>query len=108
MKFYLNLLALGDNLISLGLLENVKSKINIIGTAKTREIIRCLGLQEKINLEIVFQDTPAFYKIRSGGIIPAIKDFYKLVKYIREHQINEIVYDTCIPICRNISIIWTE
>ena len=93
MKFYLNLLALGDNLISLGLLKNIKTKINIIGTPNTREIIRCLGLQEKINLEIVFEDTPAFYKIRSKGIICAIKDFYRLIKYIREHQINEIVYE---------------
>ena len=88
MKYYVSLLALGDNLISLSLLEQLDEKVKILGTKHTQNISKLIDVEDKLDIDIVFDEIPAFYDIKKMGILKAIKDFYKFIKYIKMETIN--------------------
>lgn len=93
MIFHVSLQALGDNLISLSILEKLDKKIIILGTKHTKNIVKLIGLEDKFNIQVVFDDIPAFYDIRKKGLVKAIKDLYKFIRYIQKHQILEIIFE---------------
>lgn len=93
MKYYLSFQALGDNLISLCLLAQLNIRVNILGTKHTKNIAKLLDLENELNIQVVFEDIPAFYDIRKKGLFKTIKDLYKFIKYIQKHQILEIVFE---------------
>jgi len=93
MKYFISLLALGDNLISLSLLKQLDKKVKILGTKHTKNIIELIGANDKFDLEIVFDDIPAFYDIAKQGILQSIKDFFTFIKYIKKNNIQEIVFE---------------
>jgi len=92
-KYYIALQALGDNLISLTLLKKLEQKVNILGTKHTENVAKLMNLEDMFNIEIVFDDIPAFYDIRKKGFLRAIKDLYKFVKFIQENQITEMIFE---------------
>jgi ADP-heptose:LPS heptosyltransferase len=85
--------ALGDNLITLSLLKQIHSKIKLLGTQNTANIIRLLHLESHFELSIVFDNIPAFYDIRQRGLIKAIKDLYRFIVFIRKNKIAELVFE---------------
>jgi len=93
MIYYVSLQALGDNLISLSFLEQLDGKVNILGTNHTKNISTLMNSQDKFNIEIIFDDIPAFYDIRKKGILEALKDFVVFIKYIKHHNIKELVFE---------------
>jgi len=93
MKYYLSLQALGDNLISLSLLQQLNFKVNILGTKHTKNIVKLLDLEDQFNVQVVFDDIPAFYDIRKRGFLQAIKHLYTLIRYIQKNQISEIIFE---------------
>lgn len=93
MKYYVSLLALGDNLISLSLLQQLNDEVHILGTQHTKNILNLMGLQKNIHINKVFEDIPAFYDIKKKGIISACRDFYKFIKYIRSNDIDELIFE---------------
>ena len=93
MKYYLSIQALGDNLISLSLLEQLNTKVNILGTKHTKNIVKLIGLEDKFDIQVVFDDIPAFYDIRKQGLAKAIKDLYSFIRYIQKYQILEIIFE---------------
>lgn len=93
MKYYLSLQALGDNLISLSLLAQLNIRVNILGTKHTKNIVKLIGLEDKFAIQVVFDDIPAFYDIRKKGLVKAIKDLYRFIRYIQKHQILEIIFE---------------
>jgi len=93
MKYYISLLALGDNLISLSLLEQVDKTVKIIGTKHTKNVAKLMGLENKFDIKVIFNDIPAFYDIKKQGVIRAVQDFYKFIKYIKTHNIKEIIFE---------------
>lgn len=93
MKYYLSLQALGDNLISLSSLAQLNIRVNILGTKHTKNIIKLIGLEDKFDIQVVFDDIPAFYDIRKKGLVKAIKDLYSFIRYIQKYQILEIIFE---------------
>jgi ADP-heptose:LPS heptosyltransferase len=93
MKHFILFQALGDNLISISLLEQLDEKINILGTKHTKNIVKLMNLEDKFNIKVIFNDIPAFYDIRKQGVFKALKDFSKFVKYIRNNDISEIAFE---------------
>lgn len=93
MKYYVSLLALGDNLISLSLLEQLNDKVNILGTKHTKNIASLIGVENKFNIQVVFDDIPAFYDIKKQGVLKAIFDFFKFIKYLKTNNIEEIMLE---------------
>ena len=93
MKHYLLFQALGDNLISLSLLEKLHERVNVLGTKDTKIIIKLLGLEENFNVRVVFDEIPAFYNIREKGFINALRDSLILLKYINNNNIDKIVFE---------------
>ncbi|WP_348653121.1 glycosyltransferase family 9 protein [uncultured Sulfurimonas sp.] len=94
MIFYVSLLALGDNLISLSLLDQLDSKeINILGTKHTKNIANLIENEDKFNIQEIFEDIPAFYDIKKQGIISAAKDLYFFIYYIRSNNVKELVFE---------------
>jgi len=93
MKYYLNMLSLGDNLISLAFLEQLNTKVNILGTKHTENIINLLGLEHKVEIYVVFNDIPTFYDIRKYGIFKASLDFLKFIRYLQIHNIKEVIFE---------------
>jgi ADP-heptose:LPS heptosyltransferase len=92
-KYYVSLLALGDNLISLSLLEQLDYKVNILGTRHTLNIAKLMNIENKLNIEIIFEDIPAFYDIKKRGIVKSVIDFYKFIIFIKRKNINELVFE---------------
>ena len=90
---YVSLQALGDNLISLSFLEQLDDKVNIVGTKHTKNIAKLMNLEDKFNVKVVFDDIPAFYDINKQGIFKALIDLNKFIKYIRNNDIKEIVFE---------------
>ena len=93
MKYYISLLALGDNLISLSLLEQLDDKVKILGTKHTQNIAKLMGVEDKLIIEVVFDDIPAFYNIKKMGVFKAIKDFYSFIRYIKSNSIDELIFE---------------
>ena len=91
--YYLSFLALGDNLISLSMLEQLDDKVKILGTKHTQNVAKLMGIENKFDIKIVFDDIPAFYDIKKQGILKAIKDFFNFIKYIRSNNITGIVFE---------------
>ncbi|MDD3342470.1 MAG: glycosyltransferase family 9 protein [Sulfurospirillaceae bacterium] len=85
--------ALGDNLISLALLEQLEIKVKILGTSYTQQISHLMENEGRFEIDIVFEDIPAFYDIRKKGMLKATKDFLKLVNYIKDNNIRDIVFE---------------
>lgn len=84
---------MGDNLISLYLLKQLDRKINIVGTQHTKNIAKLIDYETNITIEAIFEDIPAFYHIREKGIIEALKSIFKFRKYIKQHEINELIFE---------------
>ncbi len=93
MKHYISLLALGDNLISLSMLEQIDTKVKVLGTKHTKNVAKLMEVEEKLDIEVIFDDIPAFYDMKKQGIVKSIKDFYKFIQYIRDNNIDEIVFE---------------
>ncbi len=93
MKHFVLLQALGDNLVTLSLLEQLNEKIQIIGTNNTKVIIKLMGIEDKFNIKVVFKDIPAFYDIKKQGVIKAIKDLYRFIIYINKNNIKTLVLE---------------
>lgn len=93
MKYYVSLLALGDNLISLAFLRQLSDEIHVLGTKHTNNILKLIGSKENIHIHKVFEDIPAFYDIKKRGLISACRDFYKFIRYVRSNGIDELVFE---------------
>jgi len=93
MKAYITLQALGDNLISLSLLEQLNIKVNILGTKHTKNIVKLIELESKFDIQVVFNDIPAFYDIKKHGILKATVDFIKFIQYLKINNIEEIIFE---------------
>lgn len=91
--YFVNFLALGDNLISLSLLSRLDAKVNLLGTKHTHNIAKLMNLEDKFNIKIVFDDIPAFYDIRQKGVLNALKDFIIFIKFLKSHNIKEIIVE---------------
>jgi hypothetical protein len=92
-NYFVSLQALGDNLISLSLLSQMDERIKILGTKQTQSIIVLMGLEDKFDLLMPFEDIPAFYDIRKRGIFKAIKDIIRFRDYVKKHRIQELVFE---------------
>ncbi|WP_187860508.1 glycosyltransferase family 9 protein [Helicobacter pylori] len=91
------LLALGDNLITLSLLEEIASKqqqpLKILGTHLTLKIARLLECEKHFEIIPLFEDVPAFYDLKKQGVFGAMKDFLLLLKAIKKHQIKHLILE---------------
>ena len=85
--------ALGDNLISLSILEQLDREVKIVGTKHTKNIINLMDTEKSSDIKILFEDIPAFYDIKKQGIKNAITDFFKFIKYINDNKINELILE---------------
>jgi ADP-heptose:LPS heptosyltransferase len=94
-NYFVSLQALGDNLISLSLLAQLDKRIKILGTKQTKSIITLMGVEDKFDLLMPFEDIPAFYDIRKRGIFKAIKDIIHFRSYVRKYRIQELVFEKC-------------
>ena len=94
-NYFVSLQALGDNLISLSLLSQVNERIKILGTKQTQSIITLMGVEDKFDLLIVFEDIPAFYDIRKRGIFKAINDIIYFRSYVKQYRIQKLVFEKC-------------
>lgn len=92
-KYFVSLQALGDNLISLSLLYQMDGHVQIIGTKHTQSIITLMGVEDKFDLLVPFEDIPAFYDIRKQGIFKAIKDIIIFRSYVKKHNIKELIFE---------------
>lgn len=94
MKYYISLLAFGDNLISLSLLQQLDTEVYILGTKHTKDVAELMNIQNnKFHIEVVFENIPAFYDIRKQGIWLAIKDFAKFIRFVKYNKIKELVFE---------------
>lgn len=95
MKKFVSFLALGDNLISLSLLEktNQPNKIGIIGTELTQKVASIMNREDVFDIEVLFSDVPAFYDIKKQGIFAAVKDICKFRNYIKSNKVKEVVFE---------------
>ena len=94
MKYYLSLLAFGDNLISLSLLQRLDADVYILGTKHTKDIAQLLNIQnDKFHIKVVFEDIPAFYDIKRQGILQAIKDLARFIMFVKDNKIKELVFE---------------
>ncbi len=81
MRHVFLLQAYGDNVISLSILNRLESSsYRIYGTKLTLEISKLLNLEKDIN--IVFDEIPAFYDIRARGICAAVRDLAVLYRFV--------------------------
>jgi ADP-heptose:LPS heptosyltransferase len=73
--YHLNLLSLGDNLISLSLLAKLRDKsgVTIVGTALTQRIAALVPHLE-IPIIVVSHDVPSFYDVRKRGPRAALSE----------------------------------
>lgn len=85
--------ALGDNLISLSLLQQAEGKIDIIGTRLTLEVAKLLGLEEKFNIHVLFDDVAAFYNVKTAGISQALQELRVFREYVKRHNLAELVFE---------------
>lgn len=92
-KYFVSFQALGDNLISLSLLAQRDKPIKILGTKQTQSIITLIGVEDKFDLLMPFEDIPAFYDIRRQGIFKAIKDIIIFRSYVKKYHIQELVFE---------------
>jgi len=92
-KYFVSLQALGDNLISLSLLAQLDERVKILGTKHTQSIIALMGVEEKFDLLIPFEDIPAFYDIRKRGIFKAIKEIIIFRSYVKKHCMQELIFE---------------
>lgn len=92
---FVSLQALGDNLISLSLLAQLDERIKILGTKQTQSIITLMGVEDKFDLLMPFDDIPAFYDIRKRGIFKALKDIIHFRSYVKKHRIQELMFEKC-------------
>jgi ADP-heptose:LPS heptosyltransferase len=83
MKHIFLLQAFGDNVISLHNIEKYKKQgeFKIYGTNLTEDIKKILEFN--IDTIKIFNEIPSFYNIRKDGFLEAIKDFYKLIIFIK-------------------------
>lgn len=93
MKYFLSLQSFGDNLISLYLLSQIDGKIKILGTKHTQNIARLMEVEDKVNIDVIFDDIPAFYDVKKRGMVKAFKDMFKFRQYIKEHNIKELFFE---------------
>jgi len=93
--YFVSLQALGDNLISLSLLAQLDERIKILGTKQTQSIITLMGLEDKFDLLMPFEDIPAFYDIRKRGVFKAVKDIIRFRSYVKKYRIQELVFEKC-------------
>lgn len=91
--YYVALQALGDNLVSIYLLNQLDKKINVIGTKHTENIVQLVELEDNFDVKVIFDDIPAFYDIRNQGILKTIKDIFKFRKYIKKQNIKELIFE---------------
>lgn len=94
-NYFVSLQALGDNLISLSLLAQLDERIKILGTKQTQSVLRLMGIEEKFDLLMPFEDIPAFYDIRKRGIFKALKDIIHFRSYVKKHRIQELIFEKC-------------
>ncbi|QIC84758.1 glycosyltransferase family 9 protein [Helicobacter pylori] len=91
------LLALGDNLITLSLLKEIALKqqqpLKILGTRLTLKIAKLLECEKYFEIIPVFENIPAFYDLKKQGVFGAIKDFLRLLKAIKKHQIKHLILE---------------
>lgn len=92
-RYYISFLALGDNLISLSMLEQLDERVGILGTKHTKHIARLIGAENKFEIEVMFEDIPAFYDIRRQGIRRAIQDFFIFTRYVKKNNTRELVFE---------------
>ena len=94
MRYYVTLLGLGDNLISLSLLEQLDSKVNVLGTKHTKNVAQLMGIDHnQVEIDVVFNDIPAFYDIKKQGVVKAVKDFFVLIRKINKSNIQELIFE---------------
>lgn len=87
------LLSLGDSLISLSYLNQLDKDIVILGTRHTENIAKLIDVNKKVDVEIVFDDIPAFYDIKKRGIFKAVLDFYRFINYLKVNKIDSLVFE---------------
>jgi len=92
-KYFVSLQSLGDNLISLSLLAQMDRPIKILGTKHTQSIIALMGVEDKFDLLIPFEDIPAFYDVRKRGIFKAIKEIIVFRAYVKKYRIQELIFE---------------
>ena len=93
MRYYISFLALGDNLISLSMLTQLNERISIFGTRYTEHIAKLIDVEDDFDIEVVFENIPAFYDIRKQGTARAIKDFFIFVRYIKNSNAEELIFE---------------
>jgi|SaaInlStandDraft_3_1057020.scaffolds.fasta_scaffold10002_3 ADP-heptose:LPS heptosyltransferase len=93
MIYYISFQALGDNLISLSFLKQLNIKANVLGTSHTINISKLIKGDNELNINVLFDDIPAFYDIRKKGFIKASKDLYKFIKFIKSNEVKILVFE---------------
>lgn len=74
---------MGDNLITLQMLNQLKEEVNIIGTQATKDIANLIQVSDNINIVVAFKDIPSFYNIRRDGLIKALIDTIKFKSLLK-------------------------
>ena len=87
--------ALGDNLISLYLLNQYhgREKIVILGTALTRKVAELIGVADRFDIEVVFDDIPAFYDVRKKGLLRALKDLLLFRRFLKKRRFGTVILE---------------
>jgi ADP-heptose:LPS heptosyltransferase len=93
MKYFVSFLALGDNLISLSLLDQLNEKVKVLGTNNTILVASLMNKNNNLDIKVIFDDVPSFYDIKKRGLLKAIVDFSYFIKYIKNNNINEIILE---------------
>lgn len=91
--YYVSLLALGDNVISLSLLSKLKGKVKVLGTNSTIKVAELMGLDSQLSITPLFDDIPAFYDIRKQGLKKAITDIMAFRKFLKDNNIKKLIFE---------------
>lgn len=93
MRYYILLQAMGDNLITLQMLNQLKGRVNIIGTQNTKDIANLIQVADNMNIVVAFKDTPSFYNIRRDGLIRALMDAVKFRVLLKTLDPGHLIFE---------------
>ena len=90
---HLLLLAFGDNVISLYLLDQIEGEKHIVGTDLTADVMEICGWGADLLLERPFSRIPAFYDANKRGVLAALFDFWRMILFLIRIRARSVSFE---------------
>ncbi|NNN48620.1 hypothetical protein [Vibrio sp. 2-2(8)] len=85
--------AMGDNLISLNMLDQINEKFLILGTKHTYDIALLMESKLHERIHVLYDEIPSFYDIRNSNILNVVRDVIKFRKFIKDNNVKKLVFE---------------